>query len=878
MDNNKNKKSSRGPITSFFNKLIRDEEIKFTDDSIKFLDGKKTEEEQKFNREVQVFNNILQQRNWNGRHLELIGEYRQMDSNFPIISAALKIFSQEACISGDSIVETPMGQKRVDELYATNNNYFLVKSINYDQNMISWAECKGVICKGKQKTYIVVIGKENNTIKCTIDHKIKTPDGFKQLADLKIGDEVGTMEYTKDPACGCLVPNISYTKILDIIGDEEELVYDLLDVSPHSSFLIKSSENNYVNVHNCTRDTDGNVLKIHSDNEKVKNELEDLFINQLKMNSNSYLITKSFLKFGNHFSFLVTRTGEGIIDLMSFMPEQIKITIDNPNVFSLDNFKYTYVGSNLNFLPWEVVHWKFLDDIETIPYGQSILRSIVDTYRRVVMMRDALIIYRITRAPQRLFFKLDTSGLDPDAAELHAKEIKKQLNKSPLVNPKTGEMDYKYSPMSITENIYINSFEGDVSDVRVLEGACLTADTIVRTTNGFMTMLDLSEYFLTNTKKIYSLSVNEHGNEVSNKILWCKKTKNVKTIFKITYKGYQDQFYSVNATDNHPFMLDTLEYRRADELTIGCKLKGIGEDEYTVRDIEIIEYPEGIDVYDLEVEETHNFALLGGAIVHNSNLGDVEDYKIIKDDLFAGLMIPRQYLQFEEVQTAKAALVQEDIRFANLIRQVQGFFIEGLLHIALVHLHAKGYSKEEMESFTIEMNTNSTFAEKTRKELLEQRFSIAQMAWDPSNEGLNFMSYTQVLKEILKFSDSEIEKIIQDQFIEKKLAWRLIKLSQEGGYEETEQDKREEEDKKKAEAGVFKNIQFEAKDFERNESIKNILTRAIDEEIQHLLKPVKAKPTKKQIISLMEFKKGFDFNNSFKERLLRDKDLLKDTE
>lgn len=1350
------------------NRTVNNNELKLSDDSLIFINKQESEEKVEEQKKIQVFNNYFQTKSWNGKHLELLDEYRRMDNTFPIISAALKIYSQEACLTGDIKIDTPMGKMRIDEAYKKELKDFYVKVIDYKNHRVQYGSCKEVVCKGFKKVYkieLVSIGKEVKEFKCTEDHLIMTNNGsFKQLKELGIGDYVGTMDYTVDPSCSCLIPNITNTQIVNITElEQEELVYDLLDVIPDNHFMIQVSKDSYVTVHNCCKDTDGNIFKINSDNEKLKNELEDLFFKNLRMNSMSYRIVKSYLKFGNHYAFAQTRRGYGVVDLVHLPPESLKIELNKKDLFDLGNFNYRGQGimGSIEFEPWEIVHWKFMDDIETEPYGQSILRSIVDTYRRIVMMRDALIIYRITRAPQRLLFKLDSGNLDPDAAQLQADEIKKSLYKKPLVNPQTGEMDYKYSPTpvavytpiplldgrtltiseliqeyeegkknfvyslkdntkevvageiawagvnyntnkiyriwldngtyidsadehpfmlrdgsklradelnvgdslmpsyieyeevrpgskssyekiynpstekfefthrliskeipkakekyttihhkdfnrynnspenlewvdfhehrtmhgemnrkreswkpmyealnnnpilrekqkkaasitgkrrwknrreeliknmtiqinnkifkiiydfikedtlidevlffinselssdikklnpkisnvkitgtiferilkdynyngikeikckkfnltnnevislvskkafnkfkqneskyksfidktiennirfnkseklkegfinklqngelnfsgenngnfkgfpnkeellkilelkkwnnllefkeqylisfptkkrnftfndiskiinkpieeivsnyfyyangfnhtiskieildlntdvacmtivgpnnsndrhnfltsgikedgtiekhnififnSIQENIYMSTSEGDQSDVRVLEGACLKGDTLIRTSLGIMPIRELAEHFDSETKKVYSLSVNIFDKEITGKILWCKVTNNVNQLYKITYSGLEGKTYTTEATDNHPFMVKDLTYVRADELVIGQELKGTGFETYIIKNIELIDYPNGIDVYDLEVEEYHNFALESGIFVHNSNLDQVEDYKIIKDDLFAGLMIPKQYLQFEEVQTAKAALVQEDIRFANLIKQIQEFFVEGLLHISLIHLHLKGYSKEEMEDFTIEMNTNSTFAERTRKELLEQRFAIAQMAWDASNEGLNFMSFTQVLKDILKFSDTQIKRIIEDQFIEKKLAWRLINLSQNGMFEETQKDVEEREAKEKEKLSVFKNLKFESiEDKTQNESIKGLLTQQLDEELKHLIRPIVLKPTSKQVLMLKE---NYQFNNSVREEVYKIKQDLRD--
>src|SRR5690606_20486690 len=133
----------------------------------------------------------------------------------------------------------------------------------------------------------------------------------------------------------------------------------------------------------------------------------------------------------------------------------------------------------------------------------------------------------------------------------------------------------------------------------------------------------------------------------------------------------------------------------------------------------------------------------------------------------------KSFLTFEEDLSNKAALSEEDCRFAKTIQRLQSEYVEGLLHIGIVHLFLKGCSQEEMESFTIEMNNPSIASEKKKLELLQARLDIAKSAWDYNNSGLNLMSYSDVLKSILKFTDAEIEATIKSQFNEKKIAWRL---------------------------------------------------------------------------------------------------------
>lgn len=390
----------------------------------------------------------------------------------------------------------------------------------------------------------------------------------------------------------------------------------------------------------CNEDSEGNIVSVHSPSKKVKKYLEELIFENLKMNTYGYLVVREMKKMGNVYGYMVIDQKFGVVDIIYLPPETIfKETIpDEHGLYSFpQEWGYRWSGGNM-FKDYELVHWKNIEDLESEPYGVSALRSIVDTWRRVVLMREALIIYRITRAPQRLLFKVDTTGLDGEAAEQLVEDQKRAINDKRLVDPETGLIDFTYNPVSIEENLYIPVTDTSNNDVTPLEGA--------------------------------------------------------------------------------------------------------------------------------------------------SNMADIEDYKIIYDDIFAGLKIPKSFLTFEEGLSNKAALAEEDIRFAKTTQKGQREFLEGLTHICLVHLAVKGCTREEMESFTLKMNNPSIASEVQKQELLKSRLEVANAAWDKDAAGLNLLSYVDVLRDVLKFSDTDIERIIKNQFIEKRLNWKLKKVNDIGFYNE----------------------------------------------------------------------------------------------
>ena len=136
------------------------------------------------------------------------------------------------------------------------------------------------------------------------------------------------------------------------------------------------------------------------------------------------------------------------------------------------------------------------------------------------------------------------------------------------------------------------------------------------------------------------------------------------------------------------------------------------------------EATQGVWVYDLEVEKTHNFLVKQGVVVHNS----------------------------------KSTLAQEDIRFYRTIATLQKIMIAELNKLAIIHLYALGFSGDDLLNFELKFSNPSTVAVQQKLALVSQKIEIAAKAWEVSKEtGIMSMPYIQ--KEILGLRPEEINQI-----------------------------------------------------------------------------------------------------------------------
>lgn len=124
------------------------------------------------------------------------------------------------------------------------------------------------------------------------------------------------------------------------------------------------------------------------------------------------------------------------------------------------------------FEDWQVVHFRLRNTMRRSPYGASVGEPARWIWKRLVMLEDAVMIYKLTRAPQRYAFYVDTTDIPPAKRDAWLQKQKRDLKKKPMVDPRTGRLDMRYNPLSLDEDYVIAVAEGrQLARVEVLAGA-----------------------------------------------------------------------------------------------------------------------------------------------------------------------------------------------------------------------------------------------------------------------------------------------------------------------------------------------------------------------------------------------------------------------
>ena len=122
-----------------------------------------------------------------------------------------------------------------------------------------------------------------------------------------------------------------------------------------------------------------------------------------------------------------------------------------------------------------VVHISMSEGLDqNFPFGQSLLESIFKVYKQKELLEDAIIIYRVQRAPERRVFYVDVGNMPSHLAMQFVERVKTEIHQRRIPS-KTGGgqtvIDSSYNPLSINEDYFFpQTAEGRGSKVETLPG------------------------------------------------------------------------------------------------------------------------------------------------------------------------------------------------------------------------------------------------------------------------------------------------------------------------------------------------------------------------------------------------------------------------
>ena len=122
-----------------------------------------------------------------------------------------------------------------------------------------------------------------------------------------------------------------------------------------------------------------------------------------------------------------------------------------------------------------IVHLSLSEGVDNFwPFGTSVLEPIFKVYKQKELLEDAILIYRVQRAPERRVFYIDVGNMPTHKARQHLERIKGEIHQRRIPSKTGGGQnitDSAYNPLSIMEDYFFaQTAEGRGSKVETLPG------------------------------------------------------------------------------------------------------------------------------------------------------------------------------------------------------------------------------------------------------------------------------------------------------------------------------------------------------------------------------------------------------------------------
>ena len=202
-------------------------------------------------------------------------------------------------------------------------------------------------------------------------------------------------------------------------------------------------------------DAEGQVLHIYSENRMIKQILNELFYDVLNIDFNLVMWTRNLCKYGDFFLFNDIHPEYGVINCFPIPIAEIEreegFDPDDPGAV---RFRWVTQGNRV-LENWQVSHLRLLGNDAFLPYGSSVLEGARRIWRQLILIEDAMLVYRVIRSPERRVFYIDVGNIPPENVADYLEQAQTSLKRNAVVDKSTGQVDLRYNPLSVDEDYFL---------------------------------------------------------------------------------------------------------------------------------------------------------------------------------------------------------------------------------------------------------------------------------------------------------------------------------------------------------------------------------------------------------------------------------------
>ncbi len=245
--------------------------------------------------------------------------------------------------------------------------------------------------------------------------------------------------------------------------------YARMDKDP----IISSALDIYADESTMTNEV-GDIIIVKTELSDVKSEIENLFNYVLTLKSNMWAWARTMCKYGDSFLFVELNETVGVTNIIPISAMDVyrveEIQSENSNdgksvprtttryeILNNTNemLRFKTLGRTNNFFEdYEIIHFRMLGDTEFLPYGKSILEGARLDWQKIQMMEDAMLIHRITRAPDKRVYKIEVGDASPNETS-QLLQLARDYSKRVPHTDSDGNYNLRYAMDNLLEDLYV---------------------------------------------------------------------------------------------------------------------------------------------------------------------------------------------------------------------------------------------------------------------------------------------------------------------------------------------------------------------------------------------------------------------------------------
>ena len=121
--------------------------------------------------------------------------------------------------------------------------------------------------------------------------------------------------------------------------------------------------------------------------------------------------------------------------------------------------------------PWDYVHFRLMGNFDDATYGTSMLEALYRPWRQLILAEDAMLMYRLRRAPDRNMVLVDVGNMEESEAQQFLNKWRKKFRKYEFIDPASPNYRKQYNPLTPLEDIFLAMRRDNQTRIETLSGS-----------------------------------------------------------------------------------------------------------------------------------------------------------------------------------------------------------------------------------------------------------------------------------------------------------------------------------------------------------------------------------------------------------------------